>query len=73
MDRNLALSLIFSLMIIGPSFVFAAAAYASIQALGRNPFAAPKIMTAMMMTLIFTEAIAIISFLVVWQLFAVNG
>ena len=47
----------------------AATGYASIGALGRNPSAAPKILTAMTMTLVFTEAIAIIAFLVVWQLF----
>ena len=69
MNRNLALTLIFSLCILGPSLVMAAAAYASIQALGRNPSSAPKILTAMVMTLLFAEALAIIAFLIVWQLF----
>ena len=69
MSRNLALTLIFSLCILGPALVMAATGYASIGALGRNPSAAPKILTAMTMTLIFAEAVAIIAFLVVWQLF----
>jgi F0F1-type ATP synthase membrane subunit c/vacuolar-type H+-ATPase subunit K len=69
MDRNLALTMIFALCILGPGLVMAAAGFSSIGALGRNPSAAPKILTAMTITLIFAEAIAIIGFLVVWQLF----
>jgi F0F1-type ATP synthase membrane subunit c/vacuolar-type H+-ATPase subunit K len=69
MDRNLALTLIFSLCILGPAIVMAATGFASIGALGRNPSAAPKILTAMTITLIFAEAIAVVAFLVVWQLF----
>lgn len=69
MTRNIALTIIFSLCILGPSAVFAATGFASIQALGRNPSAAPKIMTAMTVCLAFTEAVAIIAFLVVWQLY----
>lgn len=70
MGRNLALTLIFTLCILGPAMVMAATGYASIGALGRNPSAAPKILTAMTITLIFAEAIAIVAFLVVWQLFS---
>jgi len=70
MSRNIALTLIFALCILGPSAVFAATGFASIQALGRNPSAAPKIMTAMTVCLAFAEAVAIIAFLVVWQLYA---
>lgn len=69
MGRNLALTLIFTMAILGPALVMAATGYSSIGALGRNPSAAPKILTAMTITLIFAEAMAIISFLVVWQLF----
>jgi F0F1-type ATP synthase membrane subunit c/vacuolar-type H+-ATPase subunit K len=47
----------------------AAAAFASINALGRNPSAAPKIFTAMTITLIFAEALAIIAMLIIFQLF----
>ena len=73
MSRNLALILIFSLCILGPSLVMAAAGFASITALGRNPSSAPKILTAMVMTLLCAEALAIIAFLVVWQLFTTGG
>ena len=69
MDRNLALTLIFSLCILGPAGVMAATGYSSIEALGRNPSAAPKILAAMTLTLMFAEAIAVVAFLVVWQLF----
>ena len=69
MNRNLALTLIFALCILGPACVMAATGFSSINALGRNPSAAPKILTAMTITLIFAEAVAIIAFLVVWQLF----
>ena len=69
MDRNLALTLIFSVCILGPALVMAATGFSSIEALGRNPSAAPKILTAMTLTLLFAEAIAVVAFLVVWQLF----
>ena len=69
MSRNLALTFIFTMCIMGPALVMAATGYSSIGALGRNPSAAPKILTAMTITLIFAESIAIVAFLVVWQLF----
>ncbi|MBI4314222.1 MAG: hypothetical protein HY594_05355 [Candidatus Omnitrophica bacterium] len=69
MSRNLALTIIFSLCIIGPTLVMAAAGFASISALGRNPSSAPRILTAMVLTLLFAEALAVVAFLVVWQLF----
>ena len=70
MNRNLALTIIFALCILGPAAVMAATGFSSIGALGRNPSAAPKILTAMVITLMFTECVAIIAFLVVWQLFS---
>ena len=70
MDRNLALILIFGLCILGPSFVFAFGASSSIDALGRNPSAAPKIFTAMVLTLLFAQTLSIIAMLIVFQLFA---
>ena len=69
MSRNLALFLIFALCLLGPSLVIAVTGLMSIGALGRNPSAAPKIFTAMILTLIFAEAIAIIALLVIFQLF----
>lgn len=69
MARQIILLLVFALCILGPSGVMAAAAFASINALGRNPSAAPKIFTAMTITLIFAEALAIIAMLIIFQLF----
>ena len=70
MDRNLALIIIFGLAILGPSLVFAFGTSASINALGRNPSAAPKIFIAMILSLFFAQALAIIAMLVVFQVFA---
>ncbi len=69
MDRNAALIIIFTLAILGPCAVFAAGSFASITALGRNPSAAPKIFTAMVIALVFAESLAVIAILVVFQLF----
>ena len=69
MDRNLSLIIIFGLCILGPSLVFAFGSSASINALGRNPSAAPKIFTAMIVSLVFAQALAIIAMLVVFQVF----
>ena len=70
MNRDMVVILIFALCILGPSLIIAAAGYASIQALGRNPSAAPKIFTAMIMMLIFGAAISIIALLVLFQIYA---
>ncbi|MBU1044984.1 MAG: hypothetical protein KJ915_11375 [Candidatus Omnitrophica bacterium] len=69
MARQIILLMVFALCILGPCGVMAAAAFASISALGRNPSAAPKIFTAMTITLIFAEALAIIAMLIIFQLF----
>ncbi len=55
---------------IGPCLVLAAVGHASITALGRNPSAAPKIQTSMILAFVFAEAIAVLSLLVVFHLFA---
>jgi F-type H+-transporting ATPase subunit c len=70
MSRNLSLIIIFALCVLGPSAVFAVGSFASIQALGRNPSSAPKIFTAMVIALVFAEALAIIAMLIVFQLFS---
>ena len=69
MDRNLALVLIFGLCILGPSMVFAFSSAASITALGRNPSAASKIFMALVVGLLFAQALALIAMLVAFQLF----
>ncbi len=70
MNREIAIILVFALCILGPSMVIAAAAFASIHALGRNPSAAPKVFTAMIMVLIFAGAISVIALLVLFQIYA---
>ncbi|MEE8075895.1 MAG: ATP synthase F0 subunit C [Candidatus Binatia bacterium] len=67
--RNLTIVLILVISTLGPSFVIATVGYSSIQALGRNPSASPKIMTSMIIAFIFAEAIAVISLLVIFHLF----
>ncbi|MDO8525376.1 MAG: H(+)-transporting ATPase [Candidatus Omnitrophota bacterium] len=65
--------LIITLMIatiMGPSAVIGLIAYGSIRALGRNPSAAPKILLAMIIALVFAEAVAVVSLLVLFQLFS---
>lgn len=70
MGRNIFLLIIFALCILGPCAVFAASSLASIDALARNPSSAPKIFTAMIIALVFAEALAIIALLIVFQLFS---
>jgi len=67
--RNLTIILILIISTLGPCFVIAAIGYSSIQALGRNPSAAPKIQTSMILAFVFAEAIAVISLLVIFHLF----
>jgi F0F1-type ATP synthase membrane subunit c/vacuolar-type H+-ATPase subunit K len=69
-SHGLEVVLIFTIAILGPSLILAAGGYASIQALGRNPSAAPKIFTALIVLLIFGAAISVIALLVLFQLYA---
>ncbi len=68
LDPNIIV-LIFVVCILGPCGVIAAVAFSSITALGRNPSAAPKIFTAMTISLVFAESIAIIGLLISFHLF----
>lgn len=70
MNRDAAIIIIFALCLLGPAIIIASAGYASIGALGRNPSAAPKIFTAMIMMLIFGSAISIIALLVLFQIYS---
>jgi len=67
--RNVIIILVMLVTILGPSAVIAAIGFASINALGRNPSSAPKILSAMIVSLVFAEAIAVIALLVLFQLF----
>ena len=70
LNRNVALTIVFIMAIMGPALAIGLTGFSSIGALGRNPSAAPKILTAMTITLLSVEGVAIVAFLVVWQLFA---
>ncbi len=67
--RNVVILFVMFVTILGPSIVIAAIGFASIRALGRNPSASPKILPAMIVSLIFAEAIAIIGLLVLFHIF----
>ena len=71
--ENFVIFLVMFVTIIGPSGVIAAIGYASIQALGRNPSAAGKILQAMIVSLVFAMAIAVIALLILFQLFGRGG
>jgi len=65
--RNLIVLLAVIASIVGPSIVIGRIAGASIQALGRNPSSAPKILMAMIVALVFTESLAVIALLMMFQ------
>ncbi len=70
MSREATLLMIFTIAVLGPALIIAASGFATIQALSRNPSAAPKIFTAMIILLVFGTAISIIGLLVLFQLYA---
>ena len=63
------LVLILILATLGPSLVIAVIGAASIKALGRNPAAAPKIQTTMVLAFIFAAAIAVLALLILFHVF----
>ncbi len=69
MKDQAAIVLIFIFAILGPCLIIAATGYASISALGRNPSAAPKIFTAMIMMVMFGAAISVVALLVLFQVY----
>lgn len=67
--RNLTIILIMFLATIGPAVVVGAVGYAAVKSVGRNPSASPRILIAMIVAFIFAEAIAVMSLLMVYNLF----
>jgi len=67
--KNVTVILIMLIATMGPSAVIAAVGYSAVNALGRNPSAAPKILISMILAFVFAEAIAIIALLVIYNLF----
>ena len=73
MVRTALVLLVMFVVILGPSAVIAAIGHASIRALGRNPSAAPKILLAMSIALIFAMSVAVIALLILFQLFGATS
>lgn len=67
--KNFVIIFVMFMTIVGPSVVIAVIGFASIRALGRNPSAANKILPAMIIALVFAEAVAIIALLVLFHIF----
>ncbi len=63
------LALILILATLGPSLVIGMVGFASIKALARNPAAAPKIQTTMVLAFIFATAIAVMALLILFHVF----
>lgn len=59
MDKNFAVAIAMGLASIGPGLGIGMIAAKATEAIGRNPEAAPKIQTIMILGLAFAEAIAI--------------
>jgi len=54
---------------LGPAGVIGIVGYAAVKAVGRNPTAAPRILTSMIIAFIFAEAIAVFALLMLYNLF----
>ena len=63
------LALILILATLGPSLVIAVVGFASIKALCRNPSAAPKIQTSMILAFMFAAGIAVLALLILFHIF----
>lgn len=58
-DKNFAMAMVMAFGAFGPALGIGLAAFAALQAIGRNPDAAGKIQTPMILMAAFAEAIAI--------------
>lgn len=67
--QNITIALLMLLSTLGPAAVIGFVGYGAVRAVARNPAASPKILLAMMTAFIFSEAIAILALLVVYNLF----
>lgn len=59
MDKNLFVAITIAVGGAGPAIAIGMLAARAMEAIGRNPDAAPKIQTAMILAIAFAEAIAI--------------
>ena len=67
--RYFTIALIMFLSTLGPAAVIAVVGYSAVQALGRNPSAAPRIMALLIMSFLFSLGIAVLALLTVYNLF----
>ena len=67
--RNLIFVLVMFFAILGPSLAIAFIGRAAMQAMGRNPSAAPKVLMTMIVALIFAGVVSIVALLVTLQIF----
>jgi F0F1-type ATP synthase membrane subunit c/vacuolar-type H+-ATPase subunit K len=67
---SLVLILVMFLSTAGPAAVIAFVGYAAVKSVARNPSASPKIFIVMILSFIFSEAIAILAMLILYNLFA---
>lgn len=67
---TLALIIVMFLSTAGPAAVIAFVGYIAVKSVARNPSASSKIFIVMILSFIFSEAIAILALLIVYNLFA---
>lgn len=67
--HNVVFIIVMFFAVLGPSFAIAYISHAALQAMGRNPSAAPKILMAMIVALIFAGVVSIVALLVTLQIF----
>jgi F-type H+-transporting ATPase subunit c len=63
-DKDLAMAIVMGIGAIGPAIGIGLLASKAMEAIGRNPDAAGKVQTPMILAIAFTEAIAIYCFVV---------
>lgn len=64
MDKNLFVALTIAIGGVGPAIAIGMLASKAMEAIGRNPEAAPKIQSAMILAIAFAEAIAVYALVV---------
>ncbi len=64
MDKNLFVAATIAIGAFGPAIAIGMLASKAMEAIGRNPEAAPKIQSAMILAVAFTEAIAVYALVV---------
>ena len=66
---TLAISIVMFLSTAGPAAIIAVVGYIAVKSVARNPSASPKIFVVMILSFIFSEAIAILALLILYNLF----